>query len=203
MKTKILLVGASGIGSWFASYVDKGSRMSISGYEDAEFTVIDKDVVEKKNFQYTTYDVEHEGLSKIHAIASMYGTFALKAKEYWLGEEGKKDEDLKFLKSFDLICLCVDNNAARNIVFESDVPFIDMRSLGRSYFAMFVDNVNRSEYPTLTPENGLKGSCQDEKDLKDGTIQAGNIIAASLGYQFLLNYLRRDPPQGRRYAGVI
>jgi hypothetical protein len=119
-------------------------------------------------------------MDKCEAIKSMFG---LNIRKEWL-------ERTDQLKNYDFIVLAVDNNKARNIVVESGKEFIDMRAKGREIMVTWVNQKNIETYKKLTVDNNQKGSCQYKSDIDEKTFQNGNDIAAGIGIQMLLNYLR-------------
>lgn len=182
---KVCIIGAGGIGSFFSQFLSHGIKTDIKGLEDTQITLIDKDLVEEKNLLYANYDVFDVAKEKTDVLADRYGF--------------KKDTNLiqrkDQLLQYDLIVLCVDNNAVRQLAYDTRKPLLDMRAKGKGVFVQLLDRQNReeeTEWLKTLENNDNKEGCQREQDISEKTIQAGNIISASIGYQLLLNYLRGE-----------
>jgi len=187
---KIAIIGLNGIGTYFVRSLSELIKKDVSGLDRINPMAIDLydyDTIEEKNFSYTIYDIEHLGRNKAEVLAEITGYKAV----------AEKIEKPEQLAGYDFIILCVDNNMTRQLVYNSGLPFLDLRANGKSIFASLTSkelDVDK-KYIDLTPENALKGSCQREEDLEDKHIQAGNLIVASVGIQFLLDYLRGETKQ--------
>jgi saccharopine dehydrogenase-like NADP-dependent oxidoreductase len=176
---KILLIGCGGIGSWFCHFLAFGVRNNTI---NCKVTIADGDIVETKNLLYSNFDLMDAGKNKAEVLAERYN-FSCIANQV---------QDQEDLKKFDLVVIATDDGKSRKMVFESGVDWIDMRAKG-STFAVFVKGCkNDEEMIKALDLDRERESCQDEHRLRVKKVDNGNIIAASLGYQFLLNYLRKE-----------
>ncbi len=190
---KVLIIGCGGIGSFLIEHIYKRQRNGqIDGFID--FSIADDDMVEMNQVKYQNFSITHAGETKSTILGQLYGFKAI----------NKRIEDVKQLKGYDLIILCVDNDYTRKMVVEychkKGVEFIDLRATGRRYFAMpkttlkenmkFIDSEDKGEY-----------SCQEKADLEKGLFQMGNEIVATIGCQMLLNILRGNT--NRIINGVV
>lgn len=170
---KLLIVGCGGIGSYLAEYI---YELIETGQLDAEVTLMDNDMVEINQIKYQNFYAQDVGKPKCQALGERY--------RFKYINERLINKDLK---GYDLIMVCVDNNKARTLVWDSSFEFIDLRATGRKIAAIpkcwdyykYLDN-DPNEY-----------SCQDKADLDKGWIQLGNRIVAAIGCQMVLNHSRR------------
>tara|TARA_R110000787_G_scaffold99401_2_gene203951 strand:- start:46 stop:621 length:576 start_codon:yes stop_codon:yes gene_type:complete len=118
---KIMIIGAGGIGSYLASFLDR-----IGIYE---ITIFDNDTLEEKNLTYQNYDKEDIGLLKVNNLSKVLPS--IKPQPYLVLVE-------KQMEQYDLVICCADNLAVRRILykqgFKDDAKFhwLDLRSQGRN-----------------------------------------------------------------------
>jgi len=194
MKNKILLIGAGGIGSFLAGQI---YRLIIQRQIDpttTDVTICDPDTVELKNIKYQDFRENEILKDKSQVISRRYG---------FRQRQGRIDRGEQ-LRAFNIILLAVDNNKTREIVYrhcqKNGAYFIDARAEGRAV-AVFTKHPRNSPnklLETLQGE-GRNTSCQLAFDLEQGRIQNGNLIAAAIASQLLLNLLRgeQNPPEFR------
>lgn len=183
---KIAVIGCGGIGSYFITSLSDLIRKDIDGLDRINplaINLFDYDLVEEKNLLYQNFEVEHLGLNKAKVLEERTGYKAI----------DKKLEKAEDLKEYDMIILCVDNNATRQLVYESELPFLDLRANEKNIMA-YLTQKNDQNYLELTIDDGNNrtGSCQRAEDVEDKHIQAGNRVIAEIGIQFLLDYLRGE-----------
>lgn len=183
---KVAVIGANGIGSFFLRGLDEAIERNHITLSRSEVTVFDDDHVERKNTRYALYTKRDVGGKKAIIVGRRHG----------FGHKVERVKDKKDLKEFDLVVLAADNNKVRRLVQASGVPFIDSRAEGRIISIFNMTNGERKkhseEYLKLTPENDKEGSCQREQDLIDDKIQYGNRIAAEIGLQKAITFLRGE-----------
>ena len=172
---KTLIVGAGGIGSFlvmFLKYYKDRDQLN-----DMDLTILDPDKVESKNLKYSNFLQEDIGKHKAEVLGNRYGFEYTKAKLISPAQ----------LKDYDLVILAVDNSEARNIVYKSDIFWIDCRSKGMEYSVFFKskDTKNNTLNLKRAPE-----SCQYDQRLKEGIVDCGNVISAAIGVAQILNYFR-------------
>jgi saccharopine dehydrogenase-like NADP-dependent oxidoreductase len=176
---KLLVMGCGGIGSWLCRYLAHGIRNSVL---NLEVTLADGDTIEAKNLLYSNYDAMDVGKNKAEVLAERY---AFKSLPKYI----KTSEELK---DFDLVIVATDEGKTRKLVYDSGVDYIDLRAKGRGY-AVFAKGAKAKEEMLKTLDlKRERESCQFEDRLASGTIDYGNIIAAGIGYQVLLNHLRGE-----------
>lgn len=179
---KIAVIGLNGIGTYFVRSLSELIKKDVSSLDRINPMAIDLydyDIIEEKNFSYTIYDIEHLGRNKAEVLAEITGYKAI----------AEKIEKPEQLSGYDFIILCVDNNMTRQLVYNSGLPFLDLRAKGKGIMA-YLTQKDDPEYLNLTKDTGEKGGCQYDRDIEDKTIELGNRIVAEIGLQFLIDYLR-------------
>ena len=163
---KIGVIGCGGIGSYLAELIHENNE---KGQVDADVTLIDDDMVELNQIKYQNFIRSDIGRLKAEMLGKRYGFKFKKVRVI----------DNKYLKGYDLIVLCVDNNKARKIVYDSGFEFIDLRATGRRMLAL--PRFPLSNAYKLLDDDSNEYSCQEAADLKEGRIQLGNRIIATIG----------------------
>jgi hypothetical protein len=178
---KILLMGCGGIGSWLVRFMEFGRRNSII---NARIVLADSDKVEPKNLMYSNFRIEDVGKNKATVLSKRYKFKALP----------KRIESIRQIRPFDLIIIATDNGYSRGMIYSSGKPWIDLRCKGRGY-AIFSGSGKLREKSRMLKtidRRRFADSCQYETDLRSGRVQFGNLVAASIGWQMLLNWLRKE-----------
>ena len=187
----ISIIGTGGIGSnlvrSIAPAISTGSLVeSIGG---VKLMLFDSDMVEEKNLRLgQRFDHGDLGLSKVEAI-----------KRSILGFQGENldieahEHDIRArsdIPDSDIVIVCVDNMAARNVVHSMAIPWLDLRCSGDGYIA--IDHrVDGSVISSLSNDSGNSHSCQLE-GWESGFIQAGFLAAAAHGFQWLISMMRKQ-----------
>jgi hypothetical protein len=184
---KIAIIGCGGIGSYFITSLSDIIKKDIAGFTKINPMAIDLydyDLVEEKNLAYQNYSFEDLDRNKAEVLSDRTGYKAI----------AKKIEKAEQLAEYDLIILAIDNNEARQIVYNSDKTFLDLRASGKTFMAYLTSKALDigKEYLNLTEDTGEKGGCQREEDLEDRHIQFANRIIAEIGIQVLADYLRGE-----------
>lgn len=192
---KILIIGCGGIGSFLVENINRayeGDQLS----PEIELHIADPDTVELKNVKYQNFKKEEILKNKAKCLKGRYD-FVAKAitKKITISQEDSA------YKGYDLFILAVDNFITRKEVIEycyqNNKHFIDLRAEGRTVFCMSKGEDLTEDLGTLDMKDKEWGSCQREDDFKRGVIQYGNIVAAAIGIQMILNYLRLDQKNKR------
>ena len=184
---KIAIIGCGGIGSYFVRCLCEVIKKDIAGFNKINplaIDLFDYDLIEEKNLTYQNFDIEHLGLNKAKVLSDITGYRA----------RADKIISLDQLSNYNFIILAVDNNKVRNIVYNSGIPFLDLRANGKTIMA-YLTQKDDQEYLELTQDDGSKGGCQREDDIEERHIQFGNKIIAEIGIQFLADYLRGETKQ--------
>ena len=187
---KILQVGCGGVGSNLVEHVNRAYLEGQVGAE-IEYDLADFDSVEPKNIKSgQNFGPKDIGKNKATALKKRYDCVN---KAFPVKVIGKTCEP------YDLVILAVDNVQTRKEIFEACAKigdfttpdYIDLRAEGRTAFCM----------PKMPLEAALRtldlgdlkpGGCQLEADTKKGRLQYGSRVAAAMGIQALVNYLRGD-----------
>lgn len=171
---RVAVVGLGGIGAYTVSFLHK---LVLTGQlENVDIGLLDDDIVEPKNLKYQNFVPEDLTKHKAEVLG----------KRYMMRYKVKRVKEAKDIKEFDLIVLCADNDDVRKIVYDSDTPFIDARAEGRAV-AIFTD---LKATPTLVL--GQSRSCQLAFELNKNIVQQGNLIAAAIVSQYVLNHVRKE-----------
>jgi saccharopine dehydrogenase-like NADP-dependent oxidoreductase len=182
---KILVIGCGGIGSHLVSLMAKASE---HGQLDCEVYIADNDLVEEKNILYQDYGITDVGLCKSESLAERYDFIS-----GYIVDKILKDSQLE---GYDIIVLAVDNFPTRELVIRychnKNKEYIDLRAEGRRAMAMMKGNTLAEDLGLIDLNDKESTSCQVKKELDSGVIQYGNIIAASIGLQMLVNTVRGE-----------
>lgn len=190
MTKQVLVVGAGGIGSWLAFHL---YQLNEHGQLDGAYiTFADDDTVDMDNLPYQNFELDDVLDLKTESLSARYG----------FGSLNKRLTKAAELKDYTCIVCAVDNTAFRKLLFKTAEKeafyWIDLRSEGRAIAAFAKHKNNTLENMMLTiPKDVKNGSCQLDYEKKAGIIQNGNKIIASIGSQYILNWLRQEvnPPQ--------
>jgi len=191
MRHKILVVGAGGIGSWLAFNLYEAEKHN--QLKESNIFFADHDTVEPDNLSYQNFELDDVMDYKTESLSARYG----------FGSISSKIETTAELYTYDCIVSAVDNTQFRKMLFSfaetnPDTYWIDLRSEGRSIAAFCKHKQNTLDVMLETiPEEVENGSCQLAFEKSDGIVQNGNKIVASIGAQYILNYLRKvaNPPK--------
>lgn len=187
---KVGIIGCGGIGSYFVRSLSEIIKKDIAGFNKINplaIDIIDPDLVEEKNLTYQNFDIEHLGMIKSEALAEQTGYKAIK-------HTIERAEDLE---DYDFIILCVDNNKVRNLVYETNIPFLDLRAKGSGIMVYLTQKQldTNNEYKDLTVDDGTKGGCQYDVDIEERDIHFGNRIVVEIGLEILKRYLKGEIKQ--------
>ena len=171
---KILVIGAGGIGSYLISFLDNLNLYDIQ--------VNDDDKVETKNLTYQNFGDEDVGKHKVDCMKRH--TSVKIASPYPILTPNQ-------LEGFDLVVCCVDNLAARRLLYktghgeDSPVKWLDLRAQGRNG-VLISYKVN----PILIPDLlvGAEGSFSCQGGDWDGSakdISSMHIAIAGIATQWI------------------
>lgn len=182
-------MGCGGIGSWLCYFLAHGIR---NGVLSVEVVLADGDVVEPRNLLYSNFDALDVGRNKAVVLAERY---AFKALPRFI-------EASEELRGFGLVVVATDDGRSRGLVFDSGVDYIDLRAKGRAY-AVFARGARSREEMLVTVDLSRgRESCQHRDRFADRVVDYGNVIAAGIGYQVLLNRLREELVS-REFRGFV
>ena len=184
-----MIGGAGGNNSWLCRVLaELQLRDQIPPH--VEFTIFDGDNVEKKNLLYQDFILDDVLENKAKVLAARH---AMLAKQKFI-------KDPKEFEPFDVVISGVDNRDFREMLFKymdkhPEKYWIDLRAEGRAVAIYTCNKNNTLEFMLDTlPKSGTKSttSCQLSYELDAGIIQLGNRVAAMIGAQYLLNFIRGE-----------
>lgn len=184
----VLIAGAGGNNSWLMKHLHD---LQVVGQipDWVILTIYDGDTVENKNLTYQNFTSKDLLEQKAEVLGKRYT--ARYVNEYI--------EDAKVFDKFDVVICGVDNPDFRELMYRymdkhTDKYWIDLRAEGRSVAIFTRHQKNTLEVLLNTlPKDKTPTSCQLEFELANGVVQMGNRIAAVVGAQYFLNYLRGEP----------
>ena len=180
-KSKILVIGAGGIGSYLIEVLNRT--------ECYDIVVADPDSVEDKNIYSQNYENEDCGISKVYAL--------LKGAELRTRTKYPILTD-KQLNGYDLIICCADNLDVRRLLyrkgFQSDCAgkWLDLRAQGRNcaYISYRADR-NKHDVLLAGPEGSF--SCQgDSWDGTNSNVHFMQVAIAGLGAQWVQRFFNDE-----------
>lgn len=210
-KLKALIVGAGGV----TSYMLPALKNSF----DLQVTLIDGDVLEKRNLDRQLFRNNHVGMNKALALAKTY-TFRKNecnvVQQYF--DREMLDTEYKFwFHQADILIAAVDNHPARrdllHVAKELNKPCLIMANeYSTSQVMMYVPHLE-AQYPMINPflrypeiatsNEGSPMSCQGAALEVTPQLATANQVSASLGNLMLHNwspYLFDDQERGDWYA---
>ena len=197
-ETKILVIGAGGIGSLLALNVSRAIVFSQWPHGVVEITMMDGDIVEERNLPHQQFTPEDIGKPKVNALMkyicnqSEYLQYVPEANDF------SKDTDLS---KYDLVVVAVDREEPRRLVHEKATAWLDLRCRGDGFLMWsHLDDIQvLNMFPPLP--GGESASCQLEGAVETGNIQFGFALAAAHGGQWIIQWLRNSlVPPSRTYT---
>jgi len=183
---KVLIVGGGGIGSYLTKFIGEYLLKGLIDFNEVTIIIMDDDIVELKNLNHQNFEIEDLGNPKVDAL-----------KKYNVLTINERLTNSKQFIDYDMILCCVDNDTTRALIYltchDRGIEFIDIRSQGKRVFCSPKGISYEEDSKFLDLKDTTNYSCQEKKDLKNGQIQFTNRIAASIGFQMFLNYLRKAP----------
>jgi len=170
-------IGCGGIGSYFASFLDK--LIETKQTKDWEFTFYDFDRVETKNLLYQNFKPSDINDLKTDALSFKY----LNIKFISASASSKT------LAKYDLVIICADNNVIRKDIYASGKTFIDARSNGKT---IGIYSSATENYLGTLSASDESSSCQYPYSITKEEIEYGNVIVAAILCQKLLTYIRSE-----------
>ena len=183
---KIIIVGLGGIGSWLVNKLDW--LQTHNQLKEVEVWGYDNDNVENKNIEYQCFTADDLFENKAYALE-------IKCGGWFIGRNERINTPDVFAES-DLVISAVDNLKFRKMLFENNAQnfhWIDLRSEGRTVMGLskHPENTTNELMKLVEGDLEIEGSCQLQTDLNAGRIQLGNQIIATIGAQWVLNWLRK------------
>lgn len=188
-STKILIVGAGGIGSQLTdllvpALIAGDLTEKIGG---AQVHIMDDDRVEVSNLAHQRHDPRMVGRLKVEALVERLSPYI--SPSLSLVAIPKKLHEPSQLENYDFVIVAVDRPAARKIVHNSAKQWLDLRCSGDGYVALDSDSdINLVNH--MTPEDQVPASCQYPGAVEIGNVQFGFSMAATHGAQWLIQKIR-------------
>ena len=182
-QRNILIIGAGGIGSYLASFLERVSEKRQPLYN---ITINDEDKVEEKNLSYQNFKTEDVGKHKVSVVGNKIGIIpAITTRDEYNVLASKQ------MQGYDLVVCCVDNLAARRLMYKEGhgedcpVKWLDLRAQGRNG-VLISYKVNPILIPTLL--TGAEGSFSCQGGDWDGSakdINTMHIVMAGIASQWI------------------
>jgi len=202
--TRILIVGAGGIGSLLASHIGRAFVYSglLEKVSKLEVTLMDGDVVEPRNLPHQQFTQNDQSEPKVVVIQqSLEATGILSAKGVKFLAITENFSAQTDITKYDLVVVAVDREEPRELVHSTAKNWLDLRARGDG----FVMWSHQDNYYTLDnlpklPE-GTSTSCQLDEAVESGNIQFGFALAAAHGAQWIIQWLRgASTPSAKMYS---
>lgn len=203
MNTRILIIGAGGIGGLLADHVTRA--VAFSGLTEQigwlEITVMDGDFVEERNLPHQPFAGQNVGRSKSSALLDHMTETGFRNRGVTLVTLPVNFSKETDLSKYDLVIVAVDRDEPRNLVHANAEQWLDLRARGDG-FVMWSHNDDLRVLDSLPklPE-GTSTSCQLNGAVESGNIQFGFALAAAHGAQWIIQWLRgANVPVCRMYS---
>ena len=197
-ETKILVIGAGGIGGLLTLHVSRAIAFSQWPHGVVEITLMDGDIVEERNLPHQQFTPEDIGKPKVNALKRYMCNQSEKLRYI---PEARNFTDDSILSKYDLVVVAVDCEEPRRLVREKANTWLELRSTGDGCLVWScVDDIDvLNLFPTLAP--GESAGCQLDGAIEMGNIQFGFALAAAHGAQWIIQWLRNSMvPPGRTYT---
>lgn len=204
-QSHIIIVGAGGTGGWLASFLNRVK-------DDHEVTIIDADIVEKKNLVRQNFIEQDINKNKAEVIGSRYEFDHI--VPFYLSDSSQLEEVVRSSSLSPIIIGAVDNNASRLIIkqfldsYDSDVLWVDSGNSERdgqvivtgldengNYIDGFSDPFTlHPELEDTTEDNRHPDdiSCAEQSESAPQNVGA-NIFAATTIFGILNKWLAKEP----------
>ena len=198
MKT-VLVIGAGGIGGLLVDLVARA--IAESGFNEqvglVSITVMDADRVEARNLPHQRFSRGDIGQHKVTALINSIG-ISEGIELIPIAENFTEETDLS---GYDLVVVAVDSERPRDMVHTRANHWLDLRSTGDGFvmFSHETDPTILASHPRV-PE-GVSAGCQLTDAIENGNIQFGFALAATVGAQWVIQWLRGSAtPANRMYS---
>jgi hypothetical protein len=204
MRTRILIIGAGGIGGLLTNHVMRA--FAFSGLSEMvgnlEMTLMDGDVIESRNLPHQQFGQSDQSTHKVAAIQQRIEAAGMsignRLELVGIAENFSSETDLS---KYDLVVVAVDREEPRNLVHTNAKHWLDLRARGDGFVMWsYQDDIRVLDCLPKLPE-GTSTSCQLEDAVESGNIQFGFALAAAHGAQWIIQWLRgASVPSGKMYS---
>mgnify|MGYP001186884899 CR=1 FL=1 len=204
MNTRILIIGAGGIGSLVVDNVSRAFAFSglFKQVGKLEMTLMDGDVVESRNLPHQQFSHGDQTMPKVAAIQKRFEALGMPIENtvelVGIAKNFSAEADIC---KYDLVVVAVDREEPRTLVHSNAKHWLDLRARGDG-FVMWShkDPLHILDRLPKLPE-GTSTSCQLDEAVESGNIQFGFALAAAHGAQWIIQWLRgANPPPGKMYS---
>lgn len=203
MNSRILVIGAGGIGGLLAAHVTRAFAFSgLCRVGNLEMALMDGDVVDERNLPHQKFGANDVGEPKVEALVRQLRDVGITEERgvhlLPVAVDFSADTDLS---KYDLVVVAVDREEPRRLVHENAEAWLDLRCRGDGFLMWsHLDDIRvLNMFPPLP--DGESASCQLEGAVETGNIQFGFAEAASHGAQWVIQWLRgAKVPPGRTYT---
>ena len=166
-KKNVMIIGTGGIGSYLLPLLNQVNLYNITAY--------DSDLVEEKNLTYQNFVSKEVGMKKVEALGERY---KINAQPYLVLTESQ-------IQGYDLVICCADNLDVRRLVYNSDVPWLDLRAQGRNgLLVCYKEKQSVLSMLNVGPDGSF--SCQgDSWDGDSESIHFTHVAIAGMGAQWI------------------
>ena len=166
---KVLIIGAGGIGSHLIPCLARTKMYKL--------TVFDPDTVETKNLTYQNF--------RLGDVEEFKATVM---KDRWLSAieaEPYKVLTKRQIEGYDLVVCCADNLVVRQMLYKTDIKWLDLRAQGRNgLLVSFEEDPKILSMLNVGPDGSF--SCQgDAWDGSAGDIHFTHVAIAGMGAQWI------------------
>jgi hypothetical protein len=203
-KTRILIIGAGGIGGLLTNHVMRAFAFSglteLTG--DLEVHLMDGDVIESRNLPHQQFGQSDQSTHKVAAIQQRIEAAGIsignRLELVGIAENFSSETDLS---KYDLVVVAVDREEPRNLVHANAKHWLDLRARGDGFVMWsYQDDLRVLDSLPKLPE-GTSTSCQLDEAVETGNIQFGFALAAAHGAQWIVQWLRgATVPSGKMYS---
>ena len=203
MNSRILVIGAGGIGGLVATHVTRAFAFSgLCRVGNLEMTLMDADIVEERNLPHQRFGDSDVGKPKVEVLVRQLRDVGVtKERGVVLKPIADNFTGNTDLSEYDLVVVAVDREEPRRLVHENAEAWLDLRCRGDGFLMWSHQDDIRvlNMFPPLP--DGESASCQLEEAVETGNIQFGFAEAASHGAQWVIQWLRgAKVPPSRTYT---
>lgn len=172
---KVMIIGAGGIGSHLIPCLARTNNYELS--------VFDPDKVELKNVTYQNFNRSELEEYKSDCMGRRYEN---------VGSNPYLVLTKKQVMGYDLVICCADNLSVRQMLYKTDVPWLDLRAQGRNgLLVSYQENPKNLAMLNVGPDGSFSCQGNDWDGNTDG-IHFTHVAIAGMGAQWVQRYFAGD-----------